>query len=403
MFEEYVWPDAPDFQDPATTQNLDHALQKMLDYGKPYYVPKEQAWYIVRHEDIESVFRDKTTSSDRLSGYFGRLPPDKQAILEPLFNDLKRWLIFVDEPDHKRVRSPMQRAFTSSIVKSWDDWLNTCSEKIILKGIENGNFEIMQQLAQPLPLMLICEMLGMPEDDGMEIKGHYEAIGTFIDNSTDPAAAAEALKANGILNNYMQETLSEARNRADLNLLKVLANIQAENRDVSDQDLVVNGVLVLGAGHETTSSHIASTIMMAYEDEELLASVGDSPKVRQALIEESLRLYPPVIRTSRIIQREFNLSGVTIPKDQRCMLMIASGNRDPEVFENPNQIRLDRKKNPHFAFASGTHYCVGANVARLEADITLKHLGRLASDFRLSDEALEWTNNSTFRALKVYV
>ena len=70
---------------------------------------QEQAWYIVRHEDIESVFRDKTTSSDRLSGYFGRLPPDKQAILEPLFNDLKRWLIFVDEPDHKRVRSPMQR------------------------------------------------------------------------------------------------------------------------------------------------------------------------------------------------------------------------------------------------------------------------------------------------------
>ena len=149
-------------------------------------------------------------------------------------------------------------------MKSWDDWLNTCSEKIILKGIENGNFEIMQQLAQPLPLMLICEMLGMPEDDGMEIKGHYEAIGNFIDNSTDPAAAAEALKANVILNNYMQEKLSEARNRADLNLLKVLANIQAENRDVSDQDLAVNGVLVLGAKHETTSSHIASTIMMAH-------------------------------------------------------------------------------------------------------------------------------------------
>ena len=97
----------------------------------------------------------------------------------------------------------------------------------------------------------------MPEDDGMEIKGHYEAIGNFIDNSTDPLIAAEALKANVILNNYMQEKLSEARNRADLNLLKVLANIQAENRDVSDQDLVVNGVLVLGAGHETTSSHIA--------------------------------------------------------------------------------------------------------------------------------------------------
>ena len=287
MFEEYVWDDAPDFKDPKATQEVEPLITRMLEYGKPYYVPNEDAWYISKYKDIDTILRDRTTSSDRLGWFYKRLPKEKQAFIDPLYKVLRRWLINVDEPDHKPIRSSMQKAFTSSIVKSWEEWLQKASDDLIGKLVQNQEIEVVSQIALPIPILLICEMLGIPENETDIAKDHYRDIVQFIDQSNDPQIAMAAIKSNAVLNEYFTNKLKSVDKMADVNLMKYLSNL---SEDISAEDIAANSSLLLGAGHETTASLIAALVMMTYRDRDLLESLKASPEKIDALIEESSTL-----------------------------------------------------------------------------------------------------------------
>ena len=397
MHESYIWKESPDFRDKEVIQNPIPHYKRIFELGRPYYDPEEQVWYVFSWEHVKKVLRDKSNSVNRFSGYLERMPPEKQDVLRPFFDNLGRWMTFKDDEAHRSLRVPVQKAFDSKILKTWEAWLEKTTTNLVDLALEKLEIELMSQIAEPLPLLLICEMLGIPETDSRTIKKHYEAIVAFFDHSTDPEIAKNALISEYALRTYMHGRIEHARCSSVSTLMTLLVCLQEEEADLTDADIAANATLILGAGHETTTSLLGTAIWLAYKNEGWVSQVAQNKEFRNGLIEEALRLQPPLQRTSRITRKEVQLGEVCIPKGERICVLFGAANRDPSVFSNPDEANPLRGKNQHFSFSGGVHFCTGARVARMEASILLKEFCTRASDYTLQTKDLLWLDNMTFR------
>ena len=399
MFEQFIWDEAPNFRDESVIQNPISHYHRMFEHGRPFYDPQDEVWYVFSWKHVRQVLRDKSSSVNRFSGYLQRMPVEKQVILRPFFENLGRWMTFIDDETHRKLRTPVQKAFDSSILKQWEGWLEKTSQELVQIAIQKEEIEFISQIAEPLPLLLICEMLGIPDSDSSDIKKHYESIVAFFDNSTDPEIAKEALMSEHILRTYMQERVEHARSSSMSTLMTLLVRLQEEEADLTDADLAANAILIVGAGHETTTSLLGTTVLLAYQNEGWVDKVVEDEKFRNGLIEEALRLQPPLQRTSRLTRNDVCLDDVCIPKGQRICLLFGAANRDPSVFPNPDEVNPLRRRNQHMSFSGGVHFCAGARVARMEASILLKEFCTQARHYHWKQEPLHWLNNMTFRSL----
>lgn len=397
--EEYVWADAPDFRQESVMQDPIPHYHRMLARRKPFYDPQDQVWYVFTWEGVRKVLRDKSSSVNRFTGYLERMPPEKQAVLRPFFTNLGRWMTFIDDAEHKRLRRPVQRAFDSKILVQWEEWLERCCDELVELALQKDSFECMSAIAEPLPLLLICEMLGIPDSDRKTIKDHYAAIVAFFDRSTDPVIAKNALQSEAILRSYMQQRLVHARSSSTATLMTLLARLQEEEADLSDEDIAANAILIVGAGHETTTSLLSTALWYIFQNREWIDRVANDEAFRNGIIEEALRLQPPLQRTSRITRNGIEVDGVHIPAGERICLLFGAANRDPEAFENPDAVDPSRTTQ-HHSFSGGVHYCVGAKVARMEASILLKKLCAKAGEYHLQEGEIRWINNMTFRTME---
>jgi pimeloyl-[acyl-carrier protein] synthase len=337
---------------------------------------------------------------NRFSGYLARMPKEKQVVLRPFFENLGRWMTFIDDDTHRTLRTPVQKAFDSSILKRWEAWLERTTKCLVEESLGSSQIEFMSQIAQPLPLLLICEMLGIPEEDSQKIKNQYRDIVAFFDHSTDPVIAGKALQSEAILRTYMHQRIEHARSSSMSTLMTLLVRLQEEEADLSDDDIAANAILILGAGHETTTSLLGTSVLLTFAKKEWVRMVAEDESFRNGMIEEALRLQPPLQRTSRITRSSVEVDGVQIPAGERICLLFGAANRDPDVFLNPNEANPLRKKNPHLSFSGGPHFCAGARVARMEASILLRVLCSHAQSYSLEDAPLSWLENMTFRTLK---
>jgi len=221
----------------------------------------------------------------------------------------------------------------------------------------------------------------------------------FFDHSTDPEIAKKALQSEHILRTYMHARIDHARSSSASTLMTLLVRLQEEEADLSDADIAANAILILGAGHETTTSLLGTAVLLAYQHDGWVERVATDSVFRNGLIEEALRLQPPLQRTSRLTRADVQLGNVCIPRGERICLLFGAANRDPDFFVAPDMANPLRKKNQHFAFSGGAHFCVGARVARMEASIVLKELCMRAQHYQWKKEDLTWLDNMTFRSL----
>ena len=396
---EHVWSEAPNFRDPAVIQDPITHYERMFAYGKPFFDPVDQVWYVFSWNGVRQVLRDKHSSVNRFSGYLAKMPPEKQTALRPFFENLGRWMTFIDDEAHRKLRTPVQKAFDSSILQRWHSWLEETCTHLVDVALQHNKFDFMSLIAEPLPLLLICEMLGIPQEEGRSIKKRYEDIVAFFDTSTDPLIAKKALESEAILRSYMHQRIEHARSSSLSSLMTLLVQLQEEDADLQDDDIAANAILILGAGHETTTSLLCTAVKLTFEQPEWIESVASDDAFRSGIIEEALRLQPPLQRTSRIARKETLVDGVLIPEGHRMCLLLGAANRDPQVFTHPNEAQPEREKNPHLAFSGGVHFCAGARVARMEADILLKTLCSRAGHYQLAQQPFHWLENMTFRSL----
>jgi cytochrome P450 len=319
-------------------------------------------WGIARHEDVVRVLRDPETFSSvvgerRLAG-----------------EDVPPSMLFNDPPIHTRLRGLIAKAFTPRVVELQRTSIAARSEALVDAMLAKAEPDIVLDLAYPLPVMVIAHMLGVADGDHATFKRWSDAI---IENVAPILLTGDDSALTGVnleFDAYFSTRLAKLRREPEDNLLSELVHVETAEGRLTELELLMFCRLLLVAGNETTTGLIVNAIRAFSEYPDVLARVRSDLTRLPAAIEEALRYYAPFPATFRRATRDVEIGGTTIPAGSRILVFLASANRDERAFERPDEFRLDRGTNRHVAFGMGIHYCVGAPLARLEAEVALGEL-----------------------------
>ncbi|MEV4642357.1 cytochrome P450 [Actinoplanes sp. NPDC049548] len=314
-----------------------------------------EAWMVTRHRDVLAAAADPRLSSD---------PRRVAAGARLLGTPASPSMLTTDPPDHTRLRRLVSRAFTARRVEGLRPRVRELAEELLDPVTPHGHADLVADFAFPLPVAVICELLGVPFAD----RAFFSRQSTeMLRPQVDSAGVAVAEAARGRLRAYLAELIRDKQLRRTDDLLGDLVTAGEENR-LSDDEVVSMAVLLLVAGHETTVNLIGTGMLLLLRRPLRMAALRDDPALLGPAVEEFLRYDGPVMTgVIRYTTAEVEIGGQAIPAGEMVVLSTGAANRDPERFEHPDELVLDRRDNAHVAFGHGLHFCLGAALARLEA------------------------------------
>lgn len=335
----------------------------MLRQNAPVFQLPGNFWTIARYDDAVRVLRDPDTFSSMVDARSMRGEKRPPTIL------------FDDPPIHTRMRGLLTKAFTPRVVELQREAITQNCREMVDRMTASDTADFVAGLAYPLPVMVIAGMLGVQDGDMATFKRWSDAIignvGNSLLNPEDDAIA----DVNAEFDAYFRERLQRLREKPEDNLLSALVHAEsAEEGRLSEEDLLVVCRVLLVAGNETTTGLIVNAARVFSELPDVLLRLKREPHLIPSAIEETLRYYPPFPATIRRAARDVEVSGTTIPKDNRILVLLASANRDEAQFDRPDEFLPDREPNRHLGLGMGIHYCLGGPLARLEGAIALETL-----------------------------
>lgn len=372
--------------DPAWRRDP-YAVYGELRQRNPVHRSPLGFWVFTRHEDCLAVLRDRRSSSDGRKADPERLRALRtfdEAVsggdaMEEILGEMAPFL-FRDPPDHSRLRGLVQKAFTPKVVDGLRGRIGELCDELVGTMLEAGRADLVAEYAYPLPVQVIVEMLGVPVEDHATFRSWSEALARGLDPDflLPPEAVQERLA--GILNfvQYFARLIEDRRRSPGDDLLSRLIEAEESGAVLSQGELISTCILLLVAGHETTVNLISGGALALMDHPDQLVRLRDDPSVARSAIEELLRYVCPVQLTGRIALEPMQAGGVELAAGDFSMVLIGSANRDPAVFDEPDALDLGRTENPHLGFGFGIHHCLGAPLARLEAQIALGALLRRA-------------------------
>lgn len=309
--------------------------------------------------------------------------------------------LFMDPPDHTRLRGLVSKAFTPRMVRSLEPLASAVVEELLAARAREGAMDVVEDLAYPLPVRIICEMLGVPHEDHVVFRGWSRQLARSLDpDFMIPAEEAERRdRAVEEFRTYMQDLV--ARRRGDLgdDLLSGLIAAEEEGDKLTTDELLGTTILLLIAGHETTVNLIANGVLQLLRHPEQLQRLREDPALARSAVEEVLRYDPPVQLTGRIALEPIRFRSFSLEPREFAVALIGSANRDPEAFEDPDRFDITRESSHHIAFGAGIHFCLGAQLARLEGRIALTAVARRLTGIELAREPLDYKENLVLRGL----
>lgn len=365
-------------------------LARLREADPVHWSAVHGAWIVTRYDDCSAGHTDARLSADRIGPYLARLiAEDAPAPLIATFRVLADWMVFKDAPDHTRLRRLVLHAFTPRAVERLRERIALIATSL-LDDLEAGGrreADLVAAYAYPLPAIVIAELLGVPVVDRDRFKAWSDDILALVFGATgDPDRHDKASAGMGELVEYLSARIAEARVAPGDNLLSALVAAEEGGERLSEQELLATCTLILFGGHETTTNLIGSGLLA------LLRTPGEADRLRSAApelertaVEELLRFEGPAPVDIRVARESFELRGRQIEQGQCVFLMLAAANRDPERFDRPDELDLGRDPNPHIGFGLGRHYCVGAPLARLEAQIAIPAALRRFPGLELAD------------------
>ena len=333
-----------------------------------------QAWILTRYEDCIAVLRDPDTfSSDGLnaSGQLGDAIREQRAT--SALGEVQT-LLTVDPPAHTRLRGVINRAFTPRRVELLRPRIEAIALELLDAVPPGGDFELMSAFAQPLPVIVIAELLGIPPSDRDRFKQWSNKIAATTDLLNAEDAIMEAREATLALIDYFNDFIQARRDEPRDDLISALVAAQQTDEQLTHEEILAFAILLLVAGNETTTNLIGNGTLALLDNPEAFDSLRSQPDHLPAAIEEMLRYDSPVQGVVRIARRDTTLGPQQIAQGDLLMLMLGAANRDPEQFDDPDRFNVDRDPNRHLSFGLGPHFCLGAPLARLEAEIAFTAL-----------------------------
>ncbi|MHA3018881.1 cytochrome P450 [Mycobacterium sp. BMJ-28] len=311
--------------------------------------------------------------------------------------------LFLDPPDHTRLRRLAQQAFSPKVVRALEPEINALVGELLAHADAPGGLDVVPDLAYPLPVAVICRLLGVPLEDEPQfshaaalLAQGLDPIMTLTGQSSDNAD--ERLQAGEWMRAYLGELIERRRATPRPDMISALIAAEEDGDQLTADEIVATCNLLLIAGHETTVNLIANAVQAMLRDPAQWAALAADPERANLVIEETLRYDPPVQLVMRIAGDDMTVDGTRIPAGDSILLLLAAAHRDPDAFDRPDTFDPDREGLRHLAFGKGPHFCLGAPLARLEARIALAGLARRFPDARLTAEP-EYKPNVTLRGL----
>ncbi len=340
------------------------------------------------YADIAALLHDPRMSKDQRKT---EIPLTGAQRIEP------RPCLLHDPPEHHPLRRRVMRQFTPARVNALHDRIVALVDGLLDAHRDQSRLDVVDDLAYPLPVTVICELLGVPREDEPRFHAWADTLAHSIDPDPGQKTDQAALLAGMELRNYMQELVAERRTHPGDDLLSGLAVGEDPAGRMDDANLVVTMILLLIAGHETTVNLIANGALTLLRYPAELERLRDDPERAPVIVEEVLRFEPPVQFITRFALADIEIGGVTIPRGSGIRPILAAGNRDPARFAGPDRFDPDRPDNEHLGFSGGIHYCVGAPLARIEGHVALAALARRLVNPRLVEDPPPYRPNAVLR------
>jgi len=358
-------------------------------------------WALFRHRDALGILRDPRFSADDRSFY--RWPVNRRrAIREGLVDPhepVEPVMLRSDPPDHTRLRGLVNKAFTPRAVEKLRPRIEEITTELLDDLLRRRSFDLIRDFAVPLPVTVIAEMLGIPAADRETFKRWSDVLVGFLDPVASPGP--EILRATADeLFAYVSRIAGERRVRPADDLLSALVLAEEKGDHLSERELHGSVALLLAAGNETTTNLIGNGVLALLRHPDQLERLRAEPGLVDSAVEELLRWDSPVQFTARMPVEDVEWRGVRFEKGRLVVAVLGSANRDPEVFPDPERLDIGRRDNRHASFGQGAHFCLGAQLARLEGRIALGELVRRAPDLRLAAPEVRWRRFLFLRGLE---
>ncbi|MEU2006745.1 cytochrome P450 [Rhodococcus sp. NPDC019627] len=369
-------------------------FSRLRDQAPIAFMPNYGSWLVTGHPEVRAVLSDPVFTSDRIRPFIERklAGPDTDPRVRAAFEMLSNWLVFNDAPIHTRLRKLVFKAFTPKTLQALAEPIDGLCTDLLEKLPAKGHFDVKHDYSDPLAAIVIAQLLGVPPEDRDRFKAWSQDVGTLVSAGlNDPDRHAKAAAGMEQLGAYCFELLERNRGGNADNLMTRLAAAQVDDDTLSDAEVVATCTLVLFAGHETSANLLANGIRALLRHPDQLTKFRDGDdEVRRIAIEELLRFDGPGKAVVRWSAGRVQVGDEIIEPGQRVFSVLASANRDPRVFDDPNTLNIERNHNPHIAFGHGIHHCMGSSLARLEASIALPRLFDAYPHLAVTNTGLTW-------------
>ncbi|MCI0849160.1 MAG: cytochrome P450, partial [Chloroflexi bacterium] len=314
------------------------------------------------------------------------------------------WMLMSDPPSHTRMRGLVNKAFTPRMIEMIRSRIQTLVDGMLDSVLKNGRLDVIADLADPLPAIVIADLLGVPTEDHSQFKKWSDDIAAGITGTGSVGTQSErfliAQKSFIELSDYFRGIVEELRGHPEDNLLSALVEAEEAGDKLTEEELFANCVLLMFAGNETTTNLIGNGTLALLRNPVQMQMLQNDGELIGSAIEELLRFDSPVQKLGRLATADIEIGGKVIKSGELVWLCYGAANRDPEQFSKPDQLDITRSDNRHVAFAQGIHYCLGASLARLEGQIAIGTLLKRIPEIKLTSEELEWNPSTVLRGLK---
>ncbi|MGW3312511.1 cytochrome P450 [Streptomyces sp. NPDC001073] len=375
--------------DPAFVSDPYPAYAELRERGRvTYYEPTDQ-WLVPRHADVSALLRDRRlgrTYQHRFTHEdFGRTAPPPERESFHTLND--HGMLDLEPPDHTRIRRLVSKAFTPRTVEQLKPYVSQLAGELVDGLVAKGGGDLLTDVAEPLPVAVIAEMLGIPESDRAPLRPWSADICGMYELSPSEETAAKAVRASDEFSAYLRELIAARRENPGDDLISgMIAAHDEDDVRLTEQELISTAVLLLNAGHEATVNSTVNGWWALFRNPDQLAALRADHSLIPSAVEELMRYDTPLQLFERWVLDEIEIDGTTIPRGAEIAMLFGSANHDPAVFTAPDRLDLTRTDNPHISFSAGIHYCIGAPLARIELAASMRALLEKAPTLRLAAE-----------------
>ena len=390
--------------DPAVLADPFPTYQRMRDEEPAYWSAQLKAWVLTRYDDVKRVCLDsERMSSDRLRPFFGTLPSAEAARMAELIRILTLWMVFRDPPVHTRLRRLASRVFHVRSIHALRPNVEALTAWLLERIGERREFDFIAEFAGPLPALVIMDMLGVPRDELPRLKRLSDEMALFIGSArATPDKYARAEAGTHEMADLFRSLIKERRASRRADLLSELVHLEEEGDRLSEDELVAMCVLLLFAGHETTTHHITNGLAALLRFPGELDKLRNNPALAPAAVEELLRYDGPIGAQVRIVREPQTFHGREFKTGDRVFLMMNAANRDERAYPNPDRVDLDRSGPAHLTFGFGQHICLGFPLARLEGQIAIPAVLARWRQIEALPGPIEWMDSMVLRGMNAF-